>query len=1662
MKRWGLWRTNFQTYCCTRMWHVLFAVLVPAWLLCSAHASLSLLGVRSGLGSSNGVPTRSDDANDGPPASFALDTSNPSLTKLHGKALHFDVDSLEIAALDGLLRLGRSHAHFEKDGASWKTTVEKNSIGHYHNNRKLMHTDVSPDSIEASRLSFAGEAAFFDVYVTDNARERDVLTHLCKADRTFTPLPIGLVDPVANHAAVERCSEDMADTHMSLAAMHEYSSKLQLSSAIKHRDTQAALAQVQVQLASLSSSVATDPAAEKERVREIMTQFEAVVDSVRLDLTTRVRAVKTNFDELQQQWGAMEGHLADLDANLTERVNGALGPMQQQLEALGGRIAADTAAVNATLLMALAEARTESQNSLQNVTTAVEGAVSDLAQLSGAVGLLESRISSTLADVAANLTTVEQRLLTSVAKGTVAWEASLNASVDELRSGQQLLEANVSSAWSQVLLLTDRTEAHAEQLQNVTLELRRTQSNLTLALETTVGDLNVTFTQHVNDAVSALQESAMHEFAHTRREEASARTVLNYHLTEDLRRLNDSLAQRLDTVEGNVQDTLVQGRVLVETAEATLRAEISNASQVWHGQHAELADSVTATAQQLRTELENTTLSYYNLSAAAVAELTANTSQVVARSNSILARAIGEVNNTMLTANASMWIRLSETRLELEELLHRSLQESDAFNGEARTEVAAVSAQALQRAEAGLLQRLDAVNTSAVERAAEIDAALRGELVTLKELRDRDVKDAEQARAVAARDVAQSLAAVESATTERHSALNASTVQGLTTLSDQLGQARVEYRDLVASHGASLNTAFQSNMSTAEQRWQSALQETASNLSDSIELGTDKLRYALSNLNSTLLAAREEDRIALTVLLGQQSQALADVRQNLSDALSDVRADLSTTSVTLIESINATESRLQDAVMHQGIALTNATAVLQASVTTAEGRLNSSVVQASQDLQRVNSTLSADLLRLREEAIAADEELARLVQADLSRESQRLQTVIANSSSAVSTAANASLQAVDTSLRQLVTTTARALREDSAVEVTKLHVALSAAAKETAAHKEHATSAVAALRVEAYTNVTAARASSEAQATELRQALTALNTTLLARQAEAARNLSSAVADLHAVVGKVNSSAAAAVTAANQRIDGTEVSLQKLNHSTAASFNSVAQQLTAANATVSTALQTQWAKTDTLVNEFRTQAQRNISAVNASLSEALETHRTAASALLERTQLTLSSQIAEARAASALALQAAEENVGRAMTVLNASVQAEGRAREAGDAALSRELHAHVATYNSYVTRTDAALSEHSAALRTQSDATARQQAHLESSLANFAIQQTQQDAQLLQQVEARVSAAELQQQLGAVAVDGIRNETTRLFDAVSSATDRVTSVEQQSAQVQGELTHLQRQHEHLRAAQSNISTTVVPDLYMKVGAVQQSVADLTVQAHEAAQEASALRDRVSTNDHNTQAAVASVESHLERIESDLVSVSTGVSRSVEQLQQQYLSVAVLANTTAMREQFLSDTLKAVAQDAKVGVELQVDVADLTRRAQAQEAQLAQLTAALAETKTTNDETTRTLRETADAQARRIRDLQEALAKEQAAVRELQEDNHRLVRESATTASVDELRKLLFELQGQMLTHSSKVLDLLLQPRSAVLVHPPVGYGGKESAGADGGVAAAL
>lgn len=85
----------------------------------------------------------------------------------------------------------------------------------------------------------------------------------------------------------------------------------------------------------------------------------------------------------------------------------------------------------------------------------------------------------------------------------------------------------------------------------------------------------------------------------------------------------------------------------------------------------------------------------------------------------------------------------------------------------------------------------------------------------------------------------------------------------------------------------------------------------------------------------------------------------------------------------------------------------------------------------------------------------------------------------------------------------------------------------------------------------------------------------------------------------------------------------------------------------------------------------------------------------------------------------------------------------------------------------------------------------------------------------------------------------------------------------------------------------------------------------------------------------------------------------------------------------------------------------------------------------------------RALREVVEAQAQRLQSLETAFRLQQEEVVYLQGENRRLLRETASAASVDELRKLLFDVQGQMLSHSGKVLDILLQPRSAVLVHAP-------------------
>lgn len=1620
---------------------MLLRVILLVQLLAYSNASLSLLGIKTGgLGSSG----PSEPATATLPTTFAVDASNPSLTKLQGKALHFNVDALEVAALDGLLRLGRSHAQFEKDGAVWKKTVERNSVGHYHNNRRLLHMEVSADSVEASKLNFAGSGAFYDIILTDPAKMQDISANLCKADRIFLA---SAKNSAESTAALEHCAGDMQNMQFSLSALLDYSSKVHGLSASRHREALQLLQSLQEQIVQLSSVAAVDPVAEKEKVRGIMTEFEAVVDAVRLELANRVKAVKAGLEDLQGQHTAIEGTVAAMGTDIAERVQGAVLPLEAHLTALDTRIPHDLAALNATVDSRLAQAALESQQAIQDVSDAVNATAGNLASLSNAVADIEGRLGWSVSELGADLASSEQRLSGAIGNVSEAWGAALNSSVSDLRAEQERLTNNASAVWLQLADLARAGDSQQQQLQNLMTAVADTETRTARLVTTSLRTLNESTTQLLNESLAALHSEVMAEFSLTSRENTAALEALKTDLRDEVQHLNSSLADRVSAVERGVEEASTAHRSLVEAAETSLRGELGNATQQWQDSHSNLAGTVERTAAQLRAELGNTTLHYHNLSAAAVAELTANTSQVVARSNSILARAIGDVNNSVLHANATLWTRLMDVRAELGEEFKQALLDSAERNDAAHTELAAFSAQSLQRAEDGLRREVEKVNETALSRLSLLETGLWTELTALAEAHERDTSATRNATAESALATAQRIAEVESTLGTQVAALNASTTQGLHSLSAQLLQAAVNHSALVATNSQTLTDAFVGNLSAAELRWSAELQSTAQNLTDSLTTKTDKLRYALSGLNNTQQLQRVEDQTALSAALALQDEARNRVQRNLTALIAVLRVDLEASTASLASNIGAVERKLEEGLRRHEVALDNATSILSAAVDTADTRLNSSIAQTESDLRRVNASLVAELGRLRDEAAESGALMAQAARTALELEVERLQVAIDDAAAVARATANRSTHALDTALRQLVSSTATALSDETARGLSSLNATLSTATQQAEDQRQVIASSLRELRDESRANVSAVNSTMAARTDELSRLLAALNGTVTAARLEAARALSQASAEVLGAVTSVNGSVFTVSTAASARMDGLESRLQRVNDSAAAKLNDLAVQIVAVRAAADAKVNVQRVEAEGSIRELRAEAHKNMSSVEAALQGSFRKLNSTTNNALERTTSALTTRISEMHSESAAALQALDATHRKDFAALNSSLLSESRARETAHSSLSAELRAHVANHTTFAARTNHELQGHSSAIRAQANSLAAQQEHLVASLVNFTAQQAKKDADLLQLVDERVTVAEVQQRLGAVAVEGVRNETSRLFHIVASATDRVAAAELQAAVVQGELAHLQRQHTRLEAAQGNITATVLPEIFTKIGALQQSTTDLTVRAQGTADAVAALRESTEGRHLQHSAAAAEATSRVDGVERELERARSRFGQAVTELQQQHSVAAIIANSTAEKQRLLADSLTAVAADARLGVTLQPEVADLGRRMQAQELKITSLTAALEEGNNTNDAAVRALRESVDAQASQIRDLQDALSRQQAEVRALQEENRRLLREGATTESTDELRKLLFDLQGQMLTHTSKVLDLLLQPRTAVLVNPSEGAG---------------
>ena len=1613
------------------------------------QSGLSLLGIRSNSVQNPGSTSEPVQA------SFSLDTSNKDITRLHGKSIKFDVNSLEVETMGGLLRLSDTHAHFEKGGSVWKSTVEEDSAGYYHNNRGFLYLDVNKEFLERSRLRFSGEAVVEDLWLGDKSRMHQTLTHLCKADRTFSPLPVGIIDLEENMAAIEKCEADMTTTQLSLGSMQEYVGKLLLTAAsIRARDS-AALRDVQALAANISSTLSSnrDGAEEKERVRAIMTEFEAVVDALRLEITGKVKALHSSVDALQGEWLKIDTKFDTVEVNLTTRLSGAVGPLQEGLRALGTAVAESQVALNATLEARLNESCALQISQMKFLNGSLSVVQADLASIADTSLNATATLNSTLGSVMADIAGMDRRLSESI----VTLASETRQSTEQLNGEQGAKLAELSANVSEV---SYAVRAQANQQETVEVALRNvsvlaSQHSVTLQeLDVRLVDEGMSLRTLVNNSAAAVQSALQMEIALAKQEATAALATASDDHSADISDVKNSLATFRMEVMTNLSDASTASAARGDQLMAGLREELHSLINDTERHHHNLSTALLDTAQELRFELKDVTDALRETSSAAIAELTTNTSNVVARSNSILAKAIGEVNSTLLNVNRTLAAEMRE--LHGVAMSHATQLVTSAVEGsrEQLRLALATTQQDLLMATALLNSSALEMNATLLHSVAAVETGLRREVESLSAQNQLDVNSARQSIVKVNGTLTTLIAAVQDSMAQGHAQLNSSTSSSLSALRGDLTDMKASLSGSIQAAAGKSAADLEAGLKAAALMHSETLVQTVADLTDLVDSKTDKLRYSLVALNASIVAQRAEDQIAQSTLVTGLEKENQGTRAALDAAVVALQSEASVASQAAhkhTEKINASLSIALSQMAQQqhasaesiSLALETLQKKTTAQIAAEADRTTEGLHRSSILLGQLNTSVTSDLAVARTEAKRAWEKLGSEAAAALEQEAGRWQRSLEQRAQAVTSSADASLSVAVASLRDRIDSAVAAVTLQAATNFTALSAGLSKTNNDIAAHKASTEQLLQKISTETQASMLALDAGTAKSALELRMAIGAVNSSVAVGLASAGADLAVQTTTLRGIVAAVNASALTATSALAQRIDGVDAAMAALSQSNNARADSLSQRMDQEVAASSSSLSSQWARTEHLVGDLSSQVLRNISSAKASMVEALDSRSALQKHAFEQASASWSHELGAAQKEHSRMLEQVKVSLTKDIGALNQSTLMALAAGADQVETLSREMRAGLQNQSAVSSATALNLTKASDGITELRAAFGHQTEAIRSTLANHTEHQNTQHAQLMATVEARAAEVEIQQRLGAVAVDAVRNDTMRLSSNVVVALDRVSVLEGSESYLRAQVQDLQARNSELQQSQSNMTSTVLPSLFTQLGALQQGANTLRSEVQRDQESAGSANVKLAQDLVRLDGVVSQLQQGSADVQNRLTSVSNTATEADARMQQLYIDVAVRCNSTAEKVASLGDALRTVSEDARLVHIHKPAIEDAQRRLDEQDRRTSVLTETVAQNKDSGDKAAQAVADVVEAQGLRLRALESAMAQQQAEITRLQEENRRLLRETSTVESTDELRKLLFDLQGQMLAHSSKVLDLLLQPRSAVLVQPP-------------------
>lgn len=1108
-------------------------------------------------------------------------------------------------------------------------------------------------------------------------------------------------------------------------------------------------------------------------------------------------------------------------------------------------------------------------------------------------------------------------------------------------------------------------------------------------------------------------------------------------------RLNHSLVDLDDRVSSELLDA---ARALNKRIEAVNVSQADNAAAV-------VSLSLNLTA--LQRESAAALLELQRSSAAEQAALAMNVSQDIARSEALQSLAVAAVNASLESVRKSLTQAIVDVYAHADESVNLSQEQTAATIHSLRD--AALSN--ITELRAAIDESARNVTIARGQQLAELSAAVKSDLEAHARAVQGAFDRAEANHSASISEMHRAADATRDWATDEFSRTRAE----LAALSDVIGSAVQELTATTSAAELAIrrelreqNMSLHSSIAAASEGAEDRLQALSSTMSDEIGLlhdsfseETRRLNAAVKTLNSTMAAQRAAD-----------SDSFA-VRINESNARFDAA--------------------------HKAIAEVNGT--LHTMLSEVDGRLRVDLLTASaaleHRLQLAQASIDDELLRLQNESTAASQELRRLLQAGEEATEKTVAKIATDSAAAVIAESNrsrAALQMVEQELYSAMlnvsadllalnaTLHSRIGREVGAItrliaEKEKLH------RQDAIEHQQQ----VEDLRIE----VADAQLSSETLFANLES--------FVRKELRRAQNESRASFDsLGDELFMLNSSLSLAardtaasvqqqLSATALRIDALQSMAELVNSSRAADYAALVDQQQRVQ-------EEQQAALLAAVGGLREEGAQHIEDLRDAVRRNISLLATAAEVQMEVQQLSklLRDETATAAARNGAAVQEVGEMILQSSKQLAAEVnssvlkqqlelvdvQQRQKVLEFHVSLALGNVTADVAAVFQQIVALNSTLHDTNALLAAETNDLSLEVHRLEEEAAVHRRKQRDEMESHLLSLQRGFEQANEEHQSAVVKLSGgleaVRAESGRHSNDLEGVHESIrqqrhslddivadlTSLKLETSTLGSDRSHFMQQQRSLFEALQNVSAVALPAMAHEIGG-----AIATALAHHDAlqllrgesdrvedrvsalqsdvfQSNIAMRSRFDALNHSVAAAASELSGRLSTLEA---ANAVALQRLADQAKSGENRQRASETTLTFLEKEI-DSLRAAHGDSQHALSaLKAGTESCDKLA----VEVAALQARVAENQRTCDQQHAGQRDALSSLSARLVAAEAAVQRQQSEIAALEDENRRILRDMATQESVDQLRKLLFDLQTSMVGHSSKVLDVLLQKSDA-------------------------